>query len=100
MTESNPAQQRLQAAIRDYIREYGDGGIAGDWLLVAHFIPADGVGDSYVVTGRDGLPDHAARGLLDYARDELYEVYVPVDEDDEWCPGCGSDDHIDIDDLD
>lgn len=97
MTDLNPAQQRLQAAIRDYIREYGDGAIAGDWLLVAHFIPAEGVGDSYVITGREGLPNHSARGLLDYARDELYEQYTvdDYDEDDEWC-GCG-DDHVDID---
>lgn len=77
MTSSSPSELRLQAAVRDYIRDVGEGGIASDWLLIAHFLPADGVGDSYYITGRDGIPEHAARGLVDYAKDNIYEYFGP-----------------------
>lgn len=77
---NEPAELRLRSALRDYVREQCDGGIVGDWLLVAHYIPADGDGDSYIVTGREGLPEHCARGILDYARDTLPEFYYTVAE--------------------
>lgn len=97
MTETHDPELKLRDAIREYVRDWGDGGLVGDWILVAHFIPADGRGDSYITTGRDGLPEHSARGLLDYAQDQLPETYGQVDDYDlDYECDCG-DYHGDVD---
>lgn len=81
------AEHRLQAAVREYVRTYANG-LAADWLLVMQYIPAEGEGDGYLLTGREGLPQHAAQGLIRTAEDNLPQLYG---FDDDWCPFCEDD---------
>lgn len=96
MTTPSESHLRLQAAVRDFVREY-DEGLATDWLLLTHYIPATGAGDSYLVVGREGISPHAARGLISIGAEDiecLFDEYAVQDE-------CGCDDHgaedIDLD---